>query len=180
MSDSRIDVLLVDDSVTDLRLLIDLMSLRDLRLSVAQDGARGYQLAVALQPGLILLDVNLPKMDGYAVCRRLKSNPLTVGIPVIFLTAETDLDERLKGFAAGGVDYISKPFEAQEVLARVGVHLELAVRRARIIDASLGTSLDAVLVASAQKILRDRMANPPSLEELAHQVGSNRRRLNEA
>lgn len=180
MSDSRIDVLLVDDSVTDLRLLIDLMALRDLRLSVAQDGARSYQLAVALQPGLILLDVNLPRMDGYAVCRRLKANPLTVGIPVIFLTAETDLDERLNGFAAGGVDFISKPFEAQEVLARVGVHLELAARRARIIDASLGTSLDAVLVASAQKILRDRMANPPSLEELAHQVGSNRRRLNEA
>jgi len=180
LNDSRIDVLLVDDSVTDLRLLIDLMALRKLRLSVAQDGARGYQLAVALQPGLILLDVNLPKMDGYAVCRRLKANPLTVGIPVIFLTAETDLDERLNGFAAGGVDFISKPFEAKEVLARVGVHLELAARRARIIDASLGTSLDAVLVVSAQKILREHMANPPSLEELAHQVGSNRRRLNEA
>lgn len=199
MSGSRIDVLLVDDSATDLRVLMDLMSLRDLRFSIAQDGERGYQLASALQPGLILLDVNLPKMDGYAVCRRLKSNPLTVGIPVIFLTAETDLDERLKGFAAGGVDYISKPFEAQEVLARVGVHLELAARRARIIEASLsaeraertgeadhgdqaagGSSLDEVLVAAAQKILRNNMANPPSLEGLAHQVGSNRRRLNEA
>lgn len=191
MTSTRIDVLLVDDSVTDLRVLIDLMTLRDLRFSVAQDGERGYQQALALQPGLILLDVNLPKMDGYAVCRRLKSNPLTVSIPVIFLTAETDLEERLKGFAAGGVDYISKPFEAQEVLARVGVHLELAVRRARLIEASLTAeeqaeraavfaSLDEVLVAAAQKILRDSMSNPPSLEDVARQVGSNRRKLNDA
>lgn len=196
MSGSRTDVLVVDDSVTDLRVLMDLMTLRDLRFSIAQDGERGYQLATALQPGLILLDVNMPRMNGYAMCRRLKSNPLTVSIPVIFLTAETDLDERLKGFAVGGVDFISKPFEAQEVLARVGVHLELAVRRTRIIEATLSaervaeshrgeeakgsSSLDEVLVAAAQKILRNNLANPPSLEDLAHQVGSNRRRLNEA
>lgn len=182
---SRVDILLVDDSVIDLRLLMELMSLRDLRFSVSQSGESGYQLALALQPGLIMLDVQMADMDGFAVCRRLKANPRTRAIPVIFLSASTDLTSRLEGFAAGGVDYISKPFAAQEVLARVGVHLQLAARRADDPTASThaadpAASLDAVLVSAAQKILNDRIADPPSLDELARLLGSNRRRLNES
>ena len=120
---TRTDVLVVDDSVTDLRLLLEMMTLQDLRISIAIDGTRGYQQAVTLQPGLVLLDVRMPDMTGFAVCQRLKANELTKRIPVIFLTAANDLADRLEGFAAGGVDYIGKPFEAQEVLERVGVHL---------------------------------------------------------
>lgn len=186
---SRVDVLLVDDSATDLRLLMELMPLKDLRFSVALDGERGYQQAVALEPSLVLLDVKLPDIDGFTVSRRLKANPKTATIPVIFLSASTDLSHRLQGFAAGGVDYISKPFEPEEVLARVGVHLQLAARRA--IDTHevsadpsapelLSGSLDVVLVNGAQKILFDRLSDPPSLDELARLMGSNRRRLNEA
>lgn len=189
MMASRADVLIIDDSLVDLRLLMELMALRDLRFSVAQDGERGYQQALVLQPGLILLDVRMPRMDGYTVCRRLKANPQTATIPVIFLTAATDLRERLEGFAAGGVDFISKPFAAEEVLARVGVHLELAARRAGAradsAEASAGevqgvATLDEVLVTAAQKILRDSIATPPSLEQLARLVGTNRRRLTES
>lgn len=185
---SRADVLIIDDSLVDLRLLMELMTLRDLRFSVARDGERGYQQALVLQPGLILLDIRMPRMDGYTVCRRLKANPQTAAIPIIFLTAVTDLGERLEGFAAGGVDFITKPFAAEEVLARVGVHLELAARRrsalAEAAESSAGeeqgvTSLDEVLVTAAQKILRDSIATPPSLEQLARLVGTNRRRLNE-
>jgi CheY-like chemotaxis protein/AraC-like DNA-binding protein len=184
-----VDVLLVDDSTTDLRLLMELMPLKDLRFSVALDGERGYQQAVALEPSLVLLDVKLPDMDGFTVSRRLKANPSTAAIPVIFLSASTDLAHRLQGFAAGGVDYISKPFEPEEVLARVGVHLQLAARRATDTHpASVGEvapelpsgSFDLVLVNGAQRILFDRLSDPPSLDELARLMGSNRRRLNEA
>jgi DNA-binding response OmpR family regulator len=186
----RVDVLLIDDSVTDLRLLMELMPLKDLRFSVALDGERGYQQAVALEPSLVLLDVKLPDMDGFTVCRRLKAQPITSTIPVIFLSASTCLADRLKGFAAGGVDYITKPFEAEEVLARVGVHLQLAARRASDADSAVkneassaeppSASLDVVLVNGAQRILFDRLSDPPSLDELARLMGSNRRRLNDA
>lgn len=185
----RVDVLLVDDSATDLRLLMELMPLKDLRFSVALDGERGYQQAVALEPSLVLLDVNLPDMNGFTVSRRLKANPKTATIPVIFLSASTDLAHRLQGFAAGGVDYISKPFEPEEVLARVGVHLQLAARRAIDTQATAANqssselpsgSFDVVLVNGVQKILSDRLSDPPSLDELARMMGTNRRRLNEA
>jgi len=190
MIGARPDVLLIDDSLVDLRLLMDLMTLRDLRFAVGQEPERGYEQAVLLRPALILLDVRMPRMDGFAVCRRLKANPITRDIPVIFLTAATDLEERLAGFAAGGVDFIGKPFDPREVLARVGVHLELAARRVNesnvstpSADESGDTTLaskDQVIVNTAQKLLRDQITSPPSLEQLARLVGVNRRRLNDA
>lgn len=182
------DILLIDDSVTDLRLLMEMMTLRDLHISVALDGTRGYQQAVMLHPRLILLDVRMPNMDGFSVCRRLKNNSLTQNIPVIFLTAANDLSERLEGFAAGGVDYIGKPFEVQEVLARVGVHLVRPVMPAVASEAP-SPAVDEVgeqdrrdneLVAAAQELLRDTVADPPGLDRLARLLGTNRRRLNEA
>ncbi len=172
-------VLLIDDSTADLRLLMDLMTLRGLRLSVALDGERGYDRAVAQQPGLVLLDVELPGMDGYSVCRLLKANPLTQHIPVIFLTVAADLASRLDGFAAGGVDYIAKPFAAQEVLARVGVHLQRRLPDPAATVAAVVSS-DSVLVTAAQRLLREQLADPPELDMLARKLGSNRRRLNEA
>jgi DNA-binding response OmpR family regulator len=186
LRETRTDVLLIDDSITDLQLLMEMMILRDLRISVALDGRRGYQQAVLLKPGLVLLDVHMPAMDGFTTCRRLKANPLTRDIPVIFLTDANDLRERLEGFAAGGVDYICKPFEDLEVLARVGVHLhrassspELAISPLTGDGAGDDSTEDTALFAAAQKVLRDTMANPPGLERLARLLGTNRRRLNE-
>lgn len=183
----RADVLLIDDSVADLRLLMDMMKLRDLRVSVALDGERGYQQAVLLKPGLILLDVRMPGSDGIATCRRLKAHPATRAIPVIFLTAANDLAERLQGFAVGAVDYIGKPFDVQEVLARVGVHLQRVVPPSpepeaggMELSASAEARVDVRLVVTAQKIMRETIATPPSLDRLARLVGTNRRRLNEA
>lgn len=183
--ETRTDVLLIDDSITDLQLLMEMMTLRDLRFSVALDGNRGYQQAVLLKPGLVLLDVHMPVMDGFTTCRRLKANPLTRGIPVIFLTGANDLKERLEGFAAGGVDYIAKPFEDLEVLARVGVHLHRVSCAAEVVfpltsdGGSYKSAEDATLVAAAQQMLRDTVADPPGLERLARLLGTNRRRLNE-
>jgi len=186
---SRIDILAIDDSVTDLRLLLELMTLRDLRFSVARTGEQGYRQAITLEPGLILLDIHMEGTDGFAVCERLKANPNTASIPVIFLTSATDLSMRLEGFRVGGVDYITKPFNESEVLARVGVHLGLAARRlceqslvepsAATVGRALSTP-DEVLVVVAQRLLRESIASPPSLDELALRVGSNRRKLSEA
>ena len=191
MTESRADVLIVDDEPVDLRLLMESMTLRNLRFAVGQDGERGYNQAVLLQPGVILLDVRMPGSDGFTVCRRLKANPRTRDIPVIFLTSATEIEERLTGFAVGAVDFINKPFDAREVLARVGVHLELAARRtseaadagdppAELPEGTDATSQDHVLVTAAQKILREAIATPPSLDQLARLVGVNRRRLNDA
>ena len=180
------DILLIDDSLTDLRLLMELMTSRRMRVSAAIEGSKGYHQAELLQPGLILLDVRMPNMDGFATCRHLKANPKTRLIPVIFLTAANDLAERLEGFALGAVDYIGKPFNEQEVLARVGVHLELASRSSWVPTLpgesaeSEALGFDAQLVTSGQKILRQLISNPPSLDGLAKQLGTNRRRVNEA
>jgi CheY-like chemotaxis protein len=149
-------------------------------VSVAFDGEKGYQQAVLQQPALILLDVRMPGMDGFATCRRLKANPATQTIPVIFLTVANDLEERLEGFALGAVDYIGKPFNEEEVLARVGVHLQLMPKpAAKEPDNGDGTR-DGVLVQAAQKILHALIATPPSLEELAQMLGTNRRQINKS
>ena len=177
------DLLVIDDSLTDLRLLMDMAEAEGLCVSVAFDGDKGYRQAVLQKPGLILLDVRMPVMDGFATCRRLKANPDTRDIPVIFLTVATDLEERLKGFALGAVDYVCKPFHKAEVMARIGVHLRRHPREkagATVEHDDGDATPDAVLVRAARDLLVERMADPPSLDDLALLVGSNRRRLNEA
>ncbi len=178
------DLLLIDDSVTDLRLLTNMATAHDLRVSIAFDGESGYCQAVLQQPGLILLDVRMPGLDGFATCRKLKADPATRAIPVIFLTAANDLDERLVGFAVGAVDYIGKPFHEEEVLARIGVHLR-AGRGADDVPPheevpTRGTPHQAVLVRAAKEILGARIGDPPSVSDLAALLGSNRRQINEA
>ena len=183
------DILLIDDSLTDLRLLMGMLVARKWRVSVAFNGQTGYQQAVLQQPHLILLDVNMPKLDGFGACRLLKADPQTQAIPVIFLTAANDLAQRLQGFALGGVDYIGKPFDEAEVLARVGVHRQWLADKVEPRHASAALAqpeaapvggADAVLVAAAQKALRQSLAQPPSLDQLAALLGTNRRRINEA
>lgn len=179
------DVLLIDDSVADLRVLMDMMNLKDLRLSVALSGERGYQQAILLKPSLVLMDVRMPGMNGIDTCRQLKAHPAVRSIPVIFLTSANDLTERIEGFAAGAVDYIGKPFEVQEVLARVGVHLQRNLTEPCPAQQATGVmareaSTDVRLLVQAQQVLRQTLSNPPSLDRLARMVGTNRRRLNEA
>ncbi|PKU24691.1 response regulator [Telmatospirillum siberiense] len=174
-------LLLIDDSPTDLRLLVDMLRGRHMRVSVALDGDKGYQLAALHRPELILLDVRMPGMDGFATCRRLKANPATQRIPVIFLTAANDLDERLEGFSLGAVDYIGKPFSEEEVLARVGVHLNsIPMALPSAAEEASATSRDEVLARAAQKILGDRIADPPSLQELAELLGTNRSQISKS
>ena len=117
-------ILAVDDESTNLQLLRQILQDRH-SLLFAKDGPRALELAAKEQPDLILLDVMMPDMTGYEVCRRLKADPATAGIPVIFVTALTDSTDEVDGFEAGAVDYITKPVSPAVVKARVRLHLSL-------------------------------------------------------
>ena len=119
------EILVVDDTPANLRLLSDLLTQHGYRVRPATDGTLALKSVAARTPELILLDVNMPGMDGYEVCRRLKADEKSSRIPVIFISAFGDTRQKVTGFEAGGLDYITKPFEAEEVLARVRTHLRL-------------------------------------------------------
>lgn len=176
-------MLIVDDSAEDLALLTEYLRHARLRIVVAFDGREGYQKASLMQPDLILMDVRMPRTDGFAACRLLKADVRTRDIPVIFLSGCNELDDRLQGLRLGGVDYISKPFAPEEVVARVNVHLDLLARmQAQASPApaaeSEGPRLSSTVLAAMDILQRD-IRHPPSLPELAHQVGTNERRLTE-
>lgn len=118
-------ILIVDDNPNNLRLLITLLSEQGYETRPANNGARALNTVQKQKPDLILLDINMPEMDGYEVCRQLKAMPETADIPVLFISANDELHDKVKGFDVGGVDYISKPFEPQELFARVRTHLQL-------------------------------------------------------
>ncbi|PIR01281.1 MAG: two-component system response regulator [Nitrospinae bacterium CG11_big_fil_rev_8_21_14_0_20_45_15] len=123
--DERITILIVDDVPENLETLTGMLS-RDYKVKVALNGKRAIQIAQSQpHPSLILLDVMMPEMDGYEVCRQLKNNALTRKIPIIFVTALGDTEDEAKGFDAGGVDYIVKPVSLAIVRARVKTHLAL-------------------------------------------------------
>ena len=119
-------LLIIDDDLDQLRLLVAALRGTSHRVSVATQGDQGYVRAMVLQPNLILLDVCMPGRNGISVARLLKINPSTQHIPIIFLSALVGAQERLAGFKAGAVDYITKPFLIEEVLERIRIHLELA------------------------------------------------------
>jgi DNA-binding response OmpR family regulator/anti-anti-sigma regulatory factor len=119
-------ILIVDDNPRNLGLLSDVLSSSNFEVAVAVNGTRALQLAKEGSPDLILLDVKMEGIDGFETCRRLKSDPSTSDIPVIFMTASTDLStDRVKGLNLGAVDYLAKPFVDEELIARVRVHTKL-------------------------------------------------------
>ena len=134
-------VLLVDDNPTNLQVLYKTLEGSGYTLLAARDGEQALAIATKAVPSLILLDIMMPGIDGFEVCRRLKADPGTQGIPIIFLSALTDTDAKIQGFELGAVDYISKPFQNEEVRARVSTQLrihrlemELARRNAELED----------------------------------------------
>lgn len=118
-------ILAVDDSAKNLDLLAMLLEREGYEVALALEGSQALAFAAKEKPDLILLDIMMPGMDGIAVCRGLKADPVTQGIPVIFLTSKSESEEILTGFEAGAVDYVTKPFRIPELLARVHVHVEL-------------------------------------------------------
>ncbi len=118
-------VLLIDDIPENLQVLAGILYKENVKISIATNAKQGIETANNIKPDLILLDVTMPEMDGYEACKILQSNPETSNIPVIFLTARIDKNDVIKGFESGGVDYVTKPYNATELISRVITHLEL-------------------------------------------------------
>lgn len=118
-------ILIVDDTPTNIAVLAQALRGALLQVRVATDGESAIEQIALSLPELVLLDVQMPGIDGFETCRRLKANPATQEIPVIFMTALSDTESKVKGLSLGAVDYITKPFEQEEVLARVRVHLQM-------------------------------------------------------
>lgn len=122
-------ILIVDDTPANLGVLVETLGAAGYQLMVAEDGEEALTQTATTQPDLILLDVMMPGLDGFETCRRFKAQPNTRDVPVLFMTALNETADKIKAFAAGGVDYITKPIEHEEALARVRTHL--ALRRLR-------------------------------------------------
>lgn len=118
-------ILIVDDNPTNLEVLFETLTSVGFEVAVASDGESALEQVAYQKPALILLDIMMPGIDGFETCRRLKANPETQDIPVIFTTALSDVENKVEGLALGAVDYITKPFYREEVLARVRIHLKL-------------------------------------------------------
>nr|WP_307589026.1 DNA-binding response regulator [Variovorax boronicumulans] len=190
----RAHLLVVDDNVDELKLLLETLRGTGYRITLAFDAMEGYRRATTLQMDLVLLDVRLGGTDGFAACRLLKADPATADIPVIFVTSSASLEERLTGLRAGAVDYIVKPFDPAEVMARVEIHLALAEsRRARIAPApqaapppdspaandggAPGSGMDRALMQAAERLILADLSRVLPLRDLAARVGTHEKRL---
>ena len=157
------DLLIVDDTPANLRLLSQLLTGCGYRVRAVLNGMRALAAAQAAPPDLILLDIMMPEMDGHEVCRRLKADERTRDIPILFISALNETEEKVQGFAAGGVDYITKPFQSEEVLARVQTHLKLRNLQKRLRqDIVERDNLIAELDAFSHTVAHD-LKNPLSI-----------------
>ncbi len=148
------EILVVDDTPITLNLLTHILSTEGFQVRSADNGELALNLITAKPPQLILLDINMPEMDGFEVCRRLKAKEESEGIPVIFISGLTNLEEKVIGFGLGAVDFISKPFQREELLARIRTHLELNRLRTKL-EAQVMIQT-AELRKSKEEILRER------------------------
>ncbi|GAX41118.1 two-component hybrid sensor and regulator [Tolypothrix sp. NIES-4075] len=145
-------ILIVDDISTNIKVLLDFLDNSNFTVSVAKNGESALRKAQEELPQLILLDVMMPGIDGFETCRRLKANPKTKDIPVIFMTALSDVLDKVKGLQLGAVDYITKPFQHEEVLARINVHLELRKTQLNLVQQEKMSSLGQLVAGVAHEI----------------------------
>jgi signal transduction histidine kinase len=175
--DQRGDILVVEDTPASLRLLTSLLSKAGYRVREAPDGELALWSARAQPPELILLDVRMPGIDGYEVCRQLKLSETLRDVPVIFLSAFGDTDDKLRGFEVGAVDFISKPYDFLEVHARVRAHLKLS--RLQNMLAWQNDHLQQLVEAKAQELARSYVALAAEREQRDMAERESQRRLAE-
>ncbi len=139
-------ILVVDDIPKNLEVIGNILCLENYQISVAGDGQKAWNILQRISPDLILLDIMMPTVDGYTLCRRIKTMEDKKDIPIIFVTAKTSPDDLTKGFELGAVDYITKPFNAAELSARVRTHITLyrAKKRNEFLIGELRTALGQV------------------------------------
>ncbi|MBN2655572.1 MAG: response regulator [Spirochaetales bacterium] len=163
MAEEKSRILIVDDIEENLRVLTETLTEEDFYPLQAKSGERAIAIAKKARPDLILLDIKMPGMDGYETIARLKSDPDTAPIPVIFISALNQIEDKVKGFTAGAVDYVSKPFQKEEVIARVGTHLSLrqALRNVEIEREKSEKLLLNILPESVARELKDTGVSKP-------------------
>ncbi|EMR13368.1 response regulator receiver (CheY-like) modulated metal dependent phosphohydrolase [Methylophaga lonarensis MPL] len=150
-------ILIVDDVPDNIQVAMNFLKEEPYQLSFATKGQEALALMRVNSYDLVLLDIMMPEMDGYEVCRRIKAEPKLQNIPIIFVTARTDIDSMSKGFQCGGVDYITKPFHAEELLARVKTHTEL--HQAKQLLAQTNTNLQNKLQMSQRRLMTELEQN---------------------
>jgi two-component system, sensor histidine kinase and response regulator len=127
-------ILVVDDNKRNLQVVGNILHEEQYKVAMAINGPTALKLAAQLKPDLVLLDIMMPEMDGFEVCKKLKENEETREIPIIFLTAKVETDDVVEGFNLGGVDYITKPFKQKELLVRIKTHLDLLQSKRKIAE----------------------------------------------
>ncbi|ALG67013.1 diguanylate cyclase domain-containing protein [Beggiatoa leptomitoformis] len=166
-------ILIVDDVPANVGVLFDFLSSNGFEVLVARNGESALQIIETARPHLILLDIMMPGIDGFETCRRIKANKTTNEIPVIFMTALTDIVDKVKGFKLGAVDYVTKPFHQEEVLARVSTHLKIHYLQTELQDKNKELQEKEAALQKANKELAD-LVSQDGLTQIA-----NRRRFDE-
>lgn len=128
-------ILVVDDQPANLKVLLSFLQEHDYRVYMVDSGQRALDILPKIQPDLVLLDVMMPEVNGFEVCQRMKKDEELAAIPVIFMTALDSVEDKIAGFSAGAVDYITKPFQQLEVLARISTHISLRKRERELEEA---------------------------------------------
>ena len=175
-------VLLVDDNPVNLDVLVETLEQEGYDILIATNGMQALSVAQQRLPDLILLDINMPEMDGYEVCRRLKEDDRTRAIPILFISALGEMLDKVRAFEGGGVDYITKPFQTEEVLARIRTHLTLRQLQEDLQAANLGlkeknealeNTLNQVKEMQNQLIMREKLASLGKLSAgMAHELNN--------
>ena len=172
-------ILIVDDNPANLKLLTSVLMAQGYTVHPASDGKLALRFVRSILPDLILLDIKMPGMDGYEVCRRLKADERTHGVPIIFISILEDEGEKVKGFQAGAVDYVTKPFQPEEVIARVRLHLRLRELTAHL-ENTVAARTEELMLANgrleqelaerrkAEEALRESEARLEAAQRLAH------------
>ncbi len=167
-------ILIIDDTPANVAVLAEYLEAQDLRVVVAQDGEEGLKRADFVRPDLILLDVMMPGIDGFETCRLLKLRPDLKDIPVIFMTALTDTGSVVNGFSVGGVDYVTKPIQIDEVLARIHTHLSLRLMHQQLSEKNLALQQEVAMRLKTekelQKISHDQQLLITRLQEAHNQL----------
>jgi len=169
------DILIVDDKLENIRFLSDFLSIQHYQVRKAISGQAALTAVESISPDLILLDINMPGMSGYEVCEKLKNNPETSSIPIIFLSAGSDSSEKVRAFQLGGIDYITKPFQLEEVLIRVQTQLMLRELQKQLEEKNvkLNRALDSLKKAQITLIQEEKMATLKKVVAgVAHEINN--------